>query len=188
MSLASQCTLLWIPLWTTLCAARRVSPTACPKRSASALAPIFGQRIGSLDPARRNLVPQLLLVLMLRLSPATHHRWTGNEQRTTQWPTTLWLGGRRQLLAAGQLLGLPRFRGIPEGVGGQVQPRPAAVVELVQVPGQALVEVVVFGDGADRPFDARRAVHAERDRPHLPGIPLRGVVPALHVPHLPRTG
>src|SRR5580693_5999148 len=86
----------------------------------------------------------------------------------------------------GQLPGLPRFRGVPEGVGGQVQPRPAAVDELVQVPGQALVEVVVFGDGTDRPFGARRAVHAERDRSDLPAVPLRGVVPALHVADLPR--
>jgi hypothetical protein len=72
-----------------------------PEALSFGLSPDFGQRIGSLDPARRNLVPQLLLVLMIRLSPATHHRSTGNEQRTTQWLTTLWLGGRRQLLATG---------------------------------------------------------------------------------------
>ncbi len=37
------------------------------------------------------------------------------------------------------------FRGGAERVGGQVQPRPAAVHELVEVTGQALLEVVMFG-------------------------------------------
>jgi len=45
-----------------------------PEALSLGLSPDFGQRIGSLDPAPRNLVPQLLLVLMLRLSPAAHHR------------------------------------------------------------------------------------------------------------------
>src|SRR6266568_6060274 len=83
---------------------------------------------------------------------------------------------------------LPRFRGVAERIGGQVKPRPAAIDELVEVAGQALLEVVVFRAGADGSLDAGDAVHAERDGPHLPVVPLRTVVPALHRSHLARTG
>src|SRR5712691_1851179 len=85
-------------------------------------------------------------------------------------------------------LALPPFRGVSERIGGQVQPRPAAIDELVEVAGQALLEVVVFRAGADGPLDAGDAVHAERHGPHLPAVPLRTVVPALHRSHLARTG
>src|SRR5271170_2687497 len=68
---------------------------------------------------------------------------------------------------------------VPEGVRGQVKPRPTAVDELVEVSGQPFLEVVVLRDGADRPLDGGRDVHAERHRPDLPRIALRSVVPAL---------
>src|ERR1700733_11257091 len=78
--------------------------------------------------------------------------------------------------------------GIAERVGGQVEPRPAAVKELIEVAGQPLLEVVVLGDGPDGPLDSRRAVHPERHGPDLPRIALRAVVPALHGPDLPGAG
>src|SRR5580704_18979297 len=83
---------------------------------------------------------------------------------------------------------LPLLWGIRERVGGQVQPRPAAVDELVEVAGQALLEIVVFRAGTDGFLDVGRAVDAERHGPHLPVITLRAVVPALHRSHLARTG
>src|SRR5580704_1160685 len=84
--------------------------------------------------------------------------------------------------------GSPRLWRIPERVGGQVQPRPAAVDELVEVAGQALLEVVVFRAGAHGLLDVGGAVDAERHGPHLPVITLRPVVPALHRSYLARTG
>src|SRR5580704_17349500 len=85
--------------------------------------------------------------------------------------------------------GLQRLiRRISEGVSGQVKPRPTAVDELVEVPGEPLLEVIVLGGGSDGPFHGGRAVHAERHRPHLPRIALRSVVPALDRPELPRAG
>src|ERR1700748_30737 len=80
------------------------------------------------------------------------------------------------------------FRGAAGRVGGQVQPRPAAVDELAEVAGEPLLEVVVLSPRADGPLDAGDAVHAERHRPHLPAIPLRIVVPALHGCDLPCAG
>src|SRR5712671_835299 len=77
---------------------------------------------------------------------------------------------------------LSRLRGIPKWISHQVQPGPAAVDELVEVAGQALLEVIVFGSGANGSFDA------ERHGSHLPAVTLRAVVPALHRAHLPRTG
>src|SRR4029079_403119 len=70
----------------------------------------------------------------------------------------------------------------------QVQPRPLAVHELIEVTGQALFEVVVLGPGADRLLDGGVAVLSERHRPPLPAVPLRAVVPALHRSHLARAG
>src|SRR5271167_4178585 len=83
---------------------------------------------------------------------------------------------------------LPLLWRIPERVGGQVQPRPAAVDELVEVTGQALLEVIVFGAGTDGFLDVGRAVDAERHGSYLPVITLGTVVPALHRSHLARTG
>src|SRR5947209_2843028 len=80
------------------------------------------------------------------------------------------------------------LRWIAEDIGGQVEPRPPAVDELVEVAGQPLLEIIVFRAGAGRRLDGRRAVHAERDRPHLPGVALRGVVPPLHGSDLPGAG
>src|ERR1700722_11338603 len=77
---------------------------------------------------------------------------------------------------------------ISERVSGQVQPRPSAVHELVEAAGQALLEIVVFGPGADGFLDVGEAVDAERHGPHLPAVTLRAVVPALHRSHLARTG
>src|SRR5271165_922781 len=77
------------------------------------------------------------------------------------------------------------LRGTPRHVRGQVQPRPLAVDELVEVSGQPFLEVVVFRGGSDGPLDGGRAVHAERHRPDLPGIALRCVVPALDRADLP---
>src|SRR5580658_2252100 len=80
---------------------------------------------------------------------------------------------------------------LPGGIGGargQVQPRPAAVDELLEVPGQPFSEIVVVGSGADRRLDGRRVVDAERDRPYLPRVALRTVVPLLHGSDLARAG
>src|SRR5579859_7668520 len=79
-------------------------------------------------------------------------------------------------------------RRIAEGITGQVKPRPTAVDELVEVSGEAFLEVVVLRGGPGGAFHGRRAVHAERHRPQFPGIALRPVVPALHGPDLPGTG
>src|SRR6516164_1477 len=84
--------------------------------------------------------------------------------------------------------GLPRARRIREDVRGQIEPRPAAVDELVEVPGQPLLEVVVLRAGPDRPLDGGRPVRAERHGPDLPLVALRGVVPSLHDPHLAGAG
>src|ERR1700722_15927768 len=85
--------------------------------------------------------------------------------------------------------GLERLgRRIPEGVSGQVKPRPTAVDELVEIAGEPLLEVVVLRGGAGDPFHGGWAVHSERHRPHLPGIALRSVVPALDGPDLPGAG
>src|SRR6266536_1600708 len=85
-------------------------------------------------------------------------------------------------------LALPRPGRVAERVGGQVQPWPPAVYELVEVAGQALLEVGILGPGTDGPFDAGEAVHAERHRPHLPPVSLGAVVPALYRPHLACAG
>src|SRR5207342_2985087 len=108
-------------------------------------------------------------------------------QSATATPSTvLWIS--LWITSLPEVPALPWLRRVAERVGGQVQPRPPAVYELVEVAGEALLEVVVLGAGTDGPFDAGQAVHAERHRPHLPPIPLRAVVPALHRPHLARAG
>src|SRR5690242_1947725 len=77
---------------------------------------------------------------------------------------------------------------LSQRVGGQVQSRPLAVDELPEVAGQPFLEVVVLGAGSDGPLHAGEQVDAEGHRPHLPAVPLRGVIPALHRPHLAGAG
>src|SRR6516225_9103108 len=84
--------------------------------------------------------------------------------------------------------GLPLVRGIRHGGRGQIEPRPAAVDELVEVAGQPLLEVIVLRAGADRRLDGGRAVHAEGHGPYLPLVALRGVIPSLHDARLAGAG